>query len=80
MSFYICIGRSHIPKSPASTQKVPQGFGEAVCHSGKQQGHRVWQHPAALPKLPIPALVATPPFLGHKVIVAPTGGKVQKPR
>lgn len=45
---------------------------------GGSRDHTVWQHPAALPKLPIPAFVATAPFLGHKVTVAPTGAKMQK--
>lgn len=45
---------------------------------GGSRDHDVWQHPAALPKLPIPALVAAPPLLGHKVTVAPTGAKMQK--
>lgn len=67
-------GRNQTPSFPSRAQKVPQGFGEVVCHSGRQQNPQS----LAASRTPHHSLCAAAPSLGDQVTGAPVGEKIKK--
>lgn len=72
-SFDICLEKegATTPSSHPGAQKVPQGFGGVVCHSGREKKPQI----LASSKSPHYSLCGAAPFLGERVIPAAAGEK-----